>query len=340
MNDRPEEDPTERLDSAGDERSTESLVPDREEDPTGRLAPDSGEEPTGHLTPDEGDDPTERLDSSREDDPTERLTSDPAQVDPTGVLPERGAGDRTDPLPRGRSDGRRLGFTVLVGSILAAIALCGTYIAAGGLAYAPSGGSDPCAPSPWGSPQGLEATAERFSLAAIDGAACELGVSREELTRVLADEGSRERFAADHNLSQSEIEDAVRAGLLRATDDAERGGALSSLAATGARLAIKVMPMSVMVALIDNASTLFQGGGGALDDLGGALDLLGGGSDSDPGGSGSGGGLNVNPGDIPGRVGGALTDKLKEQLPPEVQQVLPEDLGSQVEKGLNDLIKP
>lgn len=276
-----------------------------------------------------------------DEEPTRRLPED-SGGNPTEALPGEAAGQPTAKLDETRS-GRRLGYVVLFGSILASILLCGAYIGFGGLDYRPSGGTDPCAPRPWGSPRGLEETAERFSLAAIDGASCELGVNREQLIRALAGDRSRERFAADHGLTEAEIEDALRAGLLRATDDAERGGALSGLAATGARLAIKVMPMSVMVALIDNASSLF--GRGYLDSfdgvLGGALDLLDG-PEGSPGTRGEGGSDTgpLDPKEIPGRVGGALTDQLKRQLPPEVQQVLPEDLGSQVEKGLDNLIRP
>lgn len=274
------------------------------------------------------------------EDPTRPLPAEPAE-EPTVA---------TRQLDRGSGDGRRLGFGVLAASILAAIALCGGYIALGELDYAPSGAADPCDSRPWGSPRGVEATAERFSLAAIDGAACELGVSREELTRALVGEESRNRFAEDHGLSENQIEDAVRAGLLRATDEAERGGSLGALAATGIRVAVKVMPMSVMIAVIDDAASLFDGSGGTLGGaLGGALDLLdgpagsgepGAGGADEQGGGGSGTRDSLEPGDIPGRLGGALTDRLKQELPDDVRQALPEDLGRQVEKGLDSLINP
>lgn len=297
------------------------------EDPTRKL-PRQDEDPTVRLSADEP--ATDRMPEQPGDDPTDRI-ADPA----SGRQPASPSGD-----------GRRLGFAVLAGSILAAVVLCGAYIALGGLDYRPAGGVDPCAPRDWGSPQGLEQTAERFSLAAIDGAACELGVTREELTRALASDDSRKAFAADHGISDEEIEDAVRAGLLRATDDAERGGSLSAVAATGARLAIKVMPMSLMVSLVDNASDLFSSGigsglGGAL---GGALDLLGPGKRSEPApGEGDGkGSASGGPGveELPGKIGRELTDRLREQLPDGVRQAVPNDLGSQVEKGLNDLINP
>lgn len=317
------------------------------EDPTGKLPRDDSDptepvpaaEPATDRHPEpSGEDPTERMAERPGDDPTARLAgSDPEPRHPAGAegsLP----GDRSD-------DGRRLGFVVLAGSILAALVLCGGYIALGGLDYRPAGAADPCAPRAWGSPQGLEQTAERFSLAAIDGAACELGVTREELTRALASEDSRNAFADDHGITDGEIEEAVRAGLLRATDDAERGGSLSAVAATGARLAIKVMPMSVMVSLIDNASDLFSSGlgSGLGDALGGALDLLGPGTENEPPGEGGGtspGSAGAGVEELPGKIGRELTDRLREQLPDGVRQAVPDDLGSQVEKGLNDLVTP
>ncbi len=310
--------------------------------------PRPDEHPTERL-PADGDEPTEPL--ARGDDPTEPLAR--GGEEPTEVKPPRRE-PPTEPLPgeppvaadSSGDGGRRLGIRVLVGSILAAIVLCGAYVALGGLDYKPAGAADPCDPRPWGDPQGLEETAERFTLSAIDGAACELGVSREELTRALASEDSRRQFAEANDLGDSQIEDALRSGLLRAVDDAENGGAIQPLVATGLRFTIKTLPMSTMIDLIENASDIFSGG--TLDDLGGivggALDLLDpGGSDSGSGdGQGDGGGGSGLPqaGDVPGRVGGALTDRLKERLPEDVQKQLPDDLGKQVERGLNDLINP
>ena len=45
---------------------------------------------------------------------------------------------------------------------------------------------DPCKPRPWRNPAGLQQIAQQFTLSALDGAACQLGVSRETLARALA----------------------------------------------------------------------------------------------------------------------------------------------------------
>ena len=73
---------------------------------------------------------------------------------------------------------------ILVAAVLA-FALVGGYVALGGTSFEPSPVADPCAPRP---PRETEGTGERIEvvlLAAADGTACELGVSREELVLAL-----------------------------------------------------------------------------------------------------------------------------------------------------------
>ena len=107
------------------------------------------------------------------------------------------------------------------------MALVGAYLAAGGSSYTPAKVQDPCKPRPWRNPQGIQAIAEQFSLSALDGAACRLGVSREALARALATPAARERFTRRYGISDAKLAAAIRAGLVRAVDDAERAGALS-----------------------------------------------------------------------------------------------------------------
>jgi len=150
------------------------------------------------------------------------------------------------------------------GAIVAAVALAGIYLAAGGTSYAPAKTQDPCKPRPWGNPEGLDRIAERFSLSALDGAACKLGVSREALAQALASESARERFAERYDLSEAEIARAVRAGLLRAVDDAERAGALSPLLAGPLRETLQSIPLNRAIELINNAEALLDGVQGVL----------------------------------------------------------------------------
>jgi hypothetical protein len=159
---------------------------------------------------------------------------------------------------------RSRGGTLVAVALVASLVLVFAYLAAGGASYEPAKVQDPCKSRPWRNPEGLQQLAEQFSLSALDGAACKLGVSRETLARALATPATRERFAKRYGLSDAEIARAVRAGLLRAVDDAERAGALNPLLATPLRAALRRIPIDQAIELIQNAESL-------LDDLQGFL---------------------------------------------------------------------
>jgi hypothetical protein len=158
---------------------------------------------------------------------------------------------------------RRSAFLV-GGAILAAVVLLGAYLAAGGASYTPEKTQDPCQPRPWRNPEGLQQIAEQFTLSALDGAACKLGVSRETLARALATPAARESFAKRYKIGDAELARAVRAGLLRAVDDAEEAGALSPLLADPLRQTLKSIPLDQAVELINNAESLLNDAQGFL----------------------------------------------------------------------------
>jgi hypothetical protein len=162
------------------------------------------------------------------------------------------------------SDGR--GPALLIGSLLAAAALVIVFLAMGGSSYAPAKTRDPCQARSWPRDLDLQRTAEQFSLSALDGTACELHVSRETLILALSSSEGRERFAADPRL-----EDAVRAGLERAIDDGERAGVINSTVADGLRELARHAPVDQVVALLRDASPLFQNLGGLLQGLQGLI---------------------------------------------------------------------
>jgi hypothetical protein len=164
------------------------------------------------------------------------------------------------------------GRALVLAAVAASVVLAVVYLAAGGGAYEPTPVADPCAPREWRDPQGVEESAEQFALSALDGAACELQVSRETLAVALATAESRADFAAEYGIEDAELEAAVRAGVTRAIDDAERAAALDPLVADGLRLAAAQLPVDEGIALIEDATDLFDGAGGAIDDLGGLLD--------------------------------------------------------------------
>lgn len=146
------------------------------------------------------------------------------------------------------------------GAIAAAAALALAYLVAGGASYTPAKVQDPCEERPWRDPEGLDRIAEQFSLSALDGAACQLGVSRETLARALATPESRQRFTRRYGIGDRELARAIRAGLLRAVDDAEDAGALSPLLAVPLREALKRISLDEAIELVRDARTL-------LDDL-------------------------------------------------------------------------
>lgn len=150
------------------------------------------------------------------------------------------------------------GTALVVGAIVAAVALVGIYLAAGGSSYAPAKTQDPCKPREWRDPRSLEQIAEQFSFSALDGAACELGVSRETLARALATPESRERFTERYGIDDARLARAIRAGLLRAVDDAEDAGALNPLLAVPLRESIKSIPLDQAIELVNDAETLLD----------------------------------------------------------------------------------
>lgn len=168
--------------------------------------------------------------------------------------------------------GRGHGTTLVVVAIVASLALVFTYLAAGGASYEPAKVQDPCKPRPWRNPEGLEQIAEQFSLSALDGAACKLGVSRETLARALATQASRERFIKRYGLDDAELAQAVRAGLLRAVNEAERAGALSPLLAAPLRATLRNIPINQAIELIQNARSLLNNVESFLGPAGGLIE--------------------------------------------------------------------
>jgi hypothetical protein len=159
------------------------------------------------------------------------------------------------------------GRALIVASIVASAALVATFLALGGSSYAPAKVRDPCVQRPWPpNTNGLQDTAQQFTLSALDGTACKLHVSRETLVLALTTAQGRERFADDPRLQE-----AVRAGLERAIDDGEQAGALSPLVADGLRQLARNAPVDQVVGLIQDASPIFNNLGGLLQGVQGLL---------------------------------------------------------------------
>lgn len=180
-----------------------------------------------------------------------------------------------DPIqPSGFGAPRARGRGLVLGALAASVALVGAYLALGGAGYEPTPVQDPCQPRPWRAPEGVEAAAEQFALSGLDGAACELRVTRETLALALASEDARRRFAAEYGISDAKLEAAVRAGVVRAIDDAEHAGALGPLVADGLREVATRLPVDEVIALIEDASGVFEDAQGLLEQGGGLLDRI------------------------------------------------------------------
>jgi hypothetical protein len=149
---------------------------------------------------------------------------------------------------------RRL--TALIVSVAAVALVIGVYVALGGASYEPTPVADPCATRAWRSPDGVQETVEQIALSGLDGAACELGSSREELVLALRDESALDAFATEHEVTRDDAEQAVESGLKRAVDDAEAAGALPGFVATIARGTLSAVPPWLLLEALERLGKL------------------------------------------------------------------------------------
>lgn len=101
---------------------------------------------------------------------------------------------------------------------------------------------DPCAGRPAYPGQELDAVLQRIVLDGLDGAACELGASREELVLSLSP-----RSGSTIRWDDETIERAVRSGLLGAIDDAEQRGSLNGIVAALLRQLVQHAPVQWLI---------------------------------------------------------------------------------------------
>jgi hypothetical protein len=170
--------------------------------------------------------------------------------------------------------GNLSGKALVLGSILAALVLVGAYLAAGGSSYEPEKVQDPCQPRPWSDPQSLGQIANQFTISALDGAACQLGVTRETLALALTTPERRERFEERYGIDDEKLAKAIRAGLVRAIDDAEDAGALSPLIALPLRRAVQQIPLEQAIEIINDAQGFLSDAEGFLGPAQGLLEQL------------------------------------------------------------------
>lgn len=147
---------------------------------------------------------------------------------------------------------------LLVATALA-LGLAGGYAALGGGSYKPVAVADPCAQRDREGSGGVSGGIERVVLSALDGAACTLGVSREELVLALRSTSALHSFARSKHIEESEVDDAVREAIVRAVDDAERNGSIEPRTASVLRSAAERLPIGFVLDLIRGASRFLPG---------------------------------------------------------------------------------
>ncbi len=137
------------------------------------------------------------------------------------------ASPRGDPVANGSPLASGAPLAVAVPAALGAAALlAGVYVLLGGGGFGPRTLADPCAPR---ARPAVERT-QRAALAVLDGTACRLRTSREELVRGLL------AGSAPSGVSTDELTTALGDGITRAQDE----GAVSGLAAAALREVLKV----------------------------------------------------------------------------------------------------
>jgi hypothetical protein len=152
-------------------------------------------------------------------------------------------------------------------AIAASVGLIAMYLAFGGATYDPAEVADPCETRDAATLQDRDLF-ESIALSSLDGAACELRVSREELTLALADEAATEEFAEAHGVDSETVEDAVQAGLVRSVDDAIAAGEIDGFEAELLREVAERVPVGLAIDGLQSVSD--------DDSIQGLLELLGG----------------------------------------------------------------
>ena len=129
----------------------------------------------------------------------------------------------------------------LAALLASGLVLVGVELGKGALNEPPPKLADPCAPR-GGRTGGIDATVQRIVLDGLDGAACRLHTTREELVLSLAPAaGVRRRWDA-HT-----IDVAIRAGLLRSIDEAKRRGDIPDFVAPLLRDLVRHAPIDRLV---------------------------------------------------------------------------------------------
>lgn len=147
---------------------------------------------------------------------------------------------------------RRRAIGLLAALSLGAVTLLAVELADGALDYGERDLRNPCTARVRFRGEGLDATLQRVALDGLNGAACRLGTSREELVLSLDPSLGKRQW------TRPTIERAVRAGLLRAIDEAEDRGSLGATEAFVLREIVRRAPIDWLIEGAASAADLFD----------------------------------------------------------------------------------
>jgi hypothetical protein len=147
-------------------------------------------------------------------------------------------------------------FVPLLVSLGLVAAVVVPYLALGGGRFEPAPVADPCQTRERPDAEGLAESLERIALVGVDGVACELGVSREELVLALRNEEALTAFSEEQGLDRDELEQAITDGLVRAVDDAEEAGSLPGFVAPLVRRAAESVPPWLILEALESLGGL------------------------------------------------------------------------------------
>jgi hypothetical protein len=131
---------------------------------------------------------------------------------------------------------------VLVALFLSGVVLVGVELAKGALDEPAPAIANPCQPRD-GRNGGIDATIQRIVLDGLDGAACRLHTTREELVLSLGSGG----VGVTRRWDEHTIEVALRAGLLRSVDSAEQRGDVPGFLAPALRGIVERAPLDKLI---------------------------------------------------------------------------------------------
>jgi hypothetical protein len=135
------------------------------------------------------------------------------------------------------------GAAILLALLAAAVALVAVELGKGAAGSVSPALAKPCRPRPAFAGTGLDGIIQRILLDGLDGAACRLGTTREELVLSLrSSTGVRLRHA-----DRSTVEAAIRAGVLQSVDQAESRGDVPGFLAPVVRRLVETAPLDTLI---------------------------------------------------------------------------------------------